>query len=144
MAPAAALGPASCVTQARYAQAPSCATRRARSWPVSVGGPIARRQDSGCRRSPREKNVLAGSHARAMLARDLDLEQIVADGDVELERVAVIADVPQDAGEHVLAVGLNAARGDRHVLRANEYHDALAWFDEQGPPHGANGLTVGN
>ena len=48
-----------------------------------------------------------------------------ADRDIELERVAMVADLAHGAGQHVLPVRPLAARVNRHVLRADQEHRAV-------------------
>src|SRR5258708_2564387 len=72
--------------------------------PISV---IRHGQDSDRGRLPGQKHRSSRLHAGARLARDLDLQHVVADGDVELERVTVIADVLDDAGERRLRFDLS-------------------------------------
>src|SRR5262249_35002747 len=118
--------------------------QRARSLPGSVVRLVARWKNSGRRRLPREQNLLAGRHAGAMLARDLHVEQIGADRDVELERIAVTADAGENAGKPVGAVVLLSARRPRHFSGAEERNARVAEGDGRRAPGGANRRPTGD
>src|SRR6266566_9188213 len=84
---------------------------------------IRSREDPGRARVPGEEHLPSQPHVSRMLARELEHERVVADGDIELERVAVIADVAHDAGEHILSASALRRASEGYVLRTDQHHD---------------------
>src|SRR6266508_2124165 len=103
-------------------QRPPARPTRSSSVSLSDGAAVRGRggQDPHGGGFPRQKDLLAWLHAGALRAGDLDLQRGLANGDIELEGVAVIADLLHDARQHVLAVRALPAHVNRHVIRADQ------------------------
>src|SRR4029079_18270649 len=59
-------------------------------------------------------------HPGAAFAGNLDLQHVRVDGNVELESIAVIADVPDRAGKDIPPVRPFTRGGDRYVFRTDQ------------------------
>src|SRR5215510_5992214 len=126
MAGAAASATVRAPKKRRRAGAARRAVRQAPSSPVSVGGVV--RKLRGWKhprggRFPCQEHLPAALHAGAVLTGDFDLHNLLADSDVELEGVAVIADVLDPASESVVPVASFPGRGDQHVLGPDQNDD---------------------
>src|SRR5262245_57513965 len=120
------------------------AARPRRSSGVSVAAIAAiaamcRGQNLGRAAFPRQEYLLTPLHAGTAFAGDLDLQHFVAQRDIELEGIAVIADVFDDALQDVLPAAAFLSRGDRHVLRADQDDDPASLWRSKSPPPRANG-----
>src|SRR5262245_43627700 len=115
---ATAWGSASCERLRAGAARLRRAARPRRSSGVSVAAIAARcrGQNLGRAAFPRQEYLLTPLHAGTAFAGDLDLQHFVAQRDIELEGIAVIADVFDDALQDVLPAAAFLSRGDRHVL----------------------------
>src|SRR3954463_11145277 len=86
---------------------------------------------------PRQEDLLAPLHAGAAFARNLHLQHVRAEGDIELEGIPVIADVLDRAGDDVLT-GRSLIRGrDRDVLGADQDDGAGSRRRGRRTPRGA-------
>src|SRR4029079_1356683 len=109
---------------------------------AGIARPIRGRQQPDHARIPRQEDLLATLHAGAAFTRNLDLQHVRAEGDIELEGIPVIADVLDGAGDDVLT-GRSLIRGrDRDVLGADQDDGAASLRHGRRTPSGPYLLAV--
>src|SRR3954471_4576188 len=116
--------------------------RSSRVLAAAIARPIRGRQQPDHTRMPRQEDLLARLHAGAAFARNLDLQHVRAEGDIELEGVSVIADVLDRAGDDVLTGRSLIRRRDRDVLGADQDDRAASRRRSRRTPRGAYLLAV--